>query len=106
MNIGEMNRQIQWKMPISNRNETGESWIEWVESNAVWAKVDFQDGDEKGKEGRDTDITTVIFSTYYNDGIDNTYRVVYGSDEYEILSIQTGDNKMFMDVLAKRYETA
>jgi SPP1 family predicted phage head-tail adaptor len=108
MNIGEMNKRIAWKMPVKNRNETGEQYYEWVTSNEVWAEVDSQmsGSDEKEQQGRDTDITTVIFRTYYNQAVHNTWRIVYGSDEYEIINFTTEGNKMFMEIEAKRYETA
>lgn len=104
--IGEMNKQVQFKMPVKKRNETGEQIKEWVTSNAVWAKVTFKksENEEKNYSEKKTDIATVVFAMYFNEATRPTWRILHGNDEYEILNVLTQPDSMFMEVEARRYE--
>lgn len=104
--IGELNKEVFFKMPTFSRDNTGDSIEKWVTSSARWAKIETSQAasDEKEMSGKKTDVNTVVISMYYNEGVMPTWRVLHGSREYEILSILPDEDEFFMEIEATLYD--
>ncbi len=104
MQIGAMNKQVQFMMPSKSRDSTGDQLEQWLTSSSIWANVNFlAQSDEQEITDKKTDVAQVIFTMYYNEATRPTWKILYNSDEYEILNVLTSDN-MFMQIEARRYE--
>jgi SPP1 family predicted phage head-tail adaptor len=105
--IGEMRERVNFMNPITSRDsDTGEQLSSWVESSSIWSAVEEHraGSDEKEQQGRKTAIDKVTFTMYFNSSVKPTWRVKYGSKQYEIKAIQPDHDQMFMNIKAENTE--
>ena len=89
--------------PLFSRHaETNEPIRTFLTSSAVWASMEWQSAGSGEKEmaGRKTELVRVIFQMHYNESVKHNWRVKFGSQEFEIDSIQESQNLMFMTIEA------
>ena len=101
-----MNKEVFFKMPIKSRDDTGDTLLEYVFSDKVWAKIEYRSAGsgEDDVTAKKTDIDTVVFTMWYNEAMRTTWRIMHGTKEFEIITIKRHNNLMFMEVKAKRYK--
>lgn len=85
MNIGELDRRIVIESPERSRDEYGEELLTWSTYRTVWAKVDWNGGNEKEELQRITAMAKVIFFIRNLDiAITKNLRILYQSKYYYV----------------------
>jgi len=88
--IGELRHRIKFLNPIQGRDEdTGSEIKTFIESNEVWAKVEFKPigSDEKLEADKLTPVTAANVTIRYVSGITSEMEIVHDGLNYKILSV-------------------
>lgn len=92
MNIGALDRKITIQTPTNVvSSTTGERNQTWDTLESVWATVTYPKGSTERVEGQDqarvTAITPVEFTIYYRTDVNETMRILWDSEYYDIQRI-------------------
>lgn len=88
--IGELRHRIKFLNPIQGRDEdTGSEIKTFIESNEVWAKMEFKPigSDEKLEADKLTPMTAADVTIRYVSGITSEMEIVHDGLNYKILSV-------------------
>jgi SPP1 family predicted phage head-tail adaptor len=88
MNIGRLDRKIEIYTGTETKNSQGESVDTWAVFHSAFAKVQKKSGGEQVEGQKETATNKVNFNIRFFDGINETMRVLYDSNYYDILEIQ------------------
>lgn len=93
MQIGRLRQRITLQRQHYRQNDYGASIAEWQDIATVWAEVKPLTGREFFTAQQiQSEITTQI-TIRYLDNIDTTGRVLFGSHQYEILSVMNSQER-------------
>ena len=88
MNIGALDRKIMIKYPLSVRDSFGRDSVTWTELGSFWSTMKYptnaQGRSEGLEQGRETATIPVEFTIWYVNTIDETMRVEFEGDVFEI----------------------
>lgn len=93
MNIGRLDRKITIESYTTAVNAIGEDVGTWSTYHTAAAAISKGTGLEKPEGGKVTATNKVRFKIRYFAGIDETMRVVYNSNYYDIHEIQELDRE-------------
>ena len=88
MNIGRLDRKIVIESYTSAKNEQGESVSSWTTYHTAFAGVMKDGGTDREEASKTTATQKVKFKIRFFDGINETMRVLYNSNYYDITQIQ------------------
>ncbi len=78
-----MDRRITIQQPTVSYNDYNEQITSWSTFATVWANVKRQSAREIWAAGKTAEVDAV-FTIRYMSGIDETFRIVFDSENYEI----------------------
>lgn len=93
MNIGRLDRKITIEERTPSANTTGEVEFTWSTYTTLWAEVMPVRGNDRFEQMRNTNTTVKRFKVRYTSGLDESMRVVYNSQNYDILEIAELDRE-------------
>lgn len=93
MNIGRLDRAITIEQKVESTNVIGEKVASWTTYHTAFASVQRVGGSEREEGDRTTATRKVKFKIRYFAGIDETMRVVYDGNQYDITEIQELDRE-------------
>lgn len=99
--IGKLNRRIKFSVPLQGRDTVyGGEYDTYIESEEVWAGVEFQEvgSNEKHIADQLTARTNAVFSIRYKTGLNTDMRIVYGGLFFEILSLLPDVKRCYMKI--------
>jgi len=91
MNIGHMDRRIALQSTTLTTNDYGQRVASWATYATVWASIKYKRGSEKVTDDQVGSTQTVDFTIRYStdvSGVKASHRLVYNSQNYEILYVQ------------------
>jgi len=91
MNIGHMDRRIALQSTTLTTNDYGQRVASWATYATVWASIKYKGGSEKVTDDQVGSTQTVDFTIRYStdvSGVKASHRLVYNSQNYEILYVQ------------------
>lgn len=98
MFIGKLDRRITIQSYTTAKNDYGEDIRTWSDYLTIWAGINFKRGNEVFEADQLTAVNEVKFVIRYNSNINETMRIVYESNNYDITFIEE-----FTDSSRKRY---
>ena len=90
MDVGELRHRITFLAPLQGRDPKSGAEIKTIiESDAVWAKVEFQEtkSDERLEADKITPMTTALVVIRFKSGITTEMDAVFNGLQYKILSV-------------------
>ena len=96
MNIGMMDRKISIEEFIEAADDYGQRIKTWKKKYDVWANIYYAGGTEDVEAEKLTAKNEVIFTIRYRIGIDETMRVLYNSNYYQINYIEERGRKNYL----------
>lgn len=94
-NIGHMDRKIIIQQQVTTKDTYGQDVATWENFKAVYAKIDDAAGSEGVQADQITATRTSMITIRYA-AVDETMRVLYDGDCYNIVSIQRPDRKGYL----------
>jgi len=90
LDTGALSERIEIQEPTEARNDYGEELITWAQVACVWANVAYTNaGNREAVFGdQETAVTRTVFTIWHRDGLTEKHRVVYASQNYDIMTIQ------------------
>ena len=91
MNIVHMDRRIALQSTTLTTNDYGQRVASWATYATVWASIKYKAGSEKVTDDQVGSTQTVDFTIRYStdvSGVKASHRLVYNSQNYEILYVQ------------------
>ena len=86
MQSARLDKKITLQQPTTAQDAYGEVDVTWGDYGEVWASVKTQSGREIFSAGKVAEVDAV-FKIRYVSSLDETWRIVYGSRNYDIKSI-------------------
>jgi SPP1 family predicted phage head-tail adaptor len=86
--IGKFNRRILIQKVAIVTGATGQPIEQWETYRQKWAKLSYEGGSEKFEADKETAINVVKFMIRYEATITEQMKVVYDSNDYDILYIE------------------
>lgn len=85
--IGQLDRRIEIQSPTSTRTATGGVDVTWTALYRCFAAVSYPlTGNQEDVEGDQSVATTrVTFTIRYRDGMDETMRILYSGEYYDLM---------------------
>lgn len=104
--IGRMNRRIQFMIPITSRDAMGGEVHSWLQSNSVFASVEYRrvGSDEKVIGDRPTAVTAAIVTVRYQPVVYPKMRLIYAGFEWEIESVLHDSHRRYTTMECKQYK--
>lgn len=100
-NSGSFRHRITFQHYDTIENEMGDSVQAWVDFKTVWAGVSNLSGREYFAAMQVQAEKTVVFKIRYIEGIDETMRILFGRNSYDIKSIDNVKyGNKFMEIKA------
>ena len=110
MNIGALDRYVTIEYPLRSQSSTiGEVTDTWTTLASVYATVTYPTStttrSEGNEQGRETTVTPVEFIIWWRTDVNESMRVLYDSEYYNIMRInKVGQrNEMLKLVTEKKY---
>ena len=104
--IGRMRHRVYFLAPTSAIDIIGGETYVWVSGNECWAHVEgmMPGSQDSVIADRITNVNSSIATMRYNSLIDPQYKMVYGGDEWEILSILPDIHKAYMSLEVRLFD--
>lgn len=100
MQSARLDRKITLQQSITTQDTYGEPDVTWSDYADVWAEVRTQSGREIFSAGKVAEVDA-IFKIRYISSLDETWRIVYGSRNYDIKSIKELGRQDGLEILAR-----
>jgi len=102
ISINNFQEYIMYRQPARLKSDKGQVKEIWTDYRKALVEIVQTNNDER-KEGDRINLPgTLIINAHYDSGINTTFRVVYGTDIYNITSITPVQNRLFMVVRADK----
>jgi SPP1 family predicted phage head-tail adaptor len=101
MRAGELDRKIRLERLTSTQNDYGEPVESWVLIAEVWASRAVLSGREMYEGDQIAAEALYRFRMYYRTDLDNTCRIVYGSQNYNIKAVSEIGRREGLEVVAQ-----
>ena len=100
LQIGQLDERITLRQYADATNDYAEPVTTWSDLATVWTRVEYlnKGNAENVESGQPTVFQTVAFTIRHRTDVDEKMRVMYGSDEHDILSISTIGRKQFLKI--------
>ena len=107
MNPGRLDRRIALRYPVETRDAGGGVVTAWVQSALVWAQWSPQSGREIQQAGQKLALAVGTFRVRYRATIVATWRILFGSDVYELAAppVEVG-RREYMDLVVRALPAA
>lgn len=103
MQAGRLDRRIQLQSYTTTQDGYGQPVETWSTYATVWATVRDQSGREFLESAQIDGQTATMFTIRYRSDVAYQHRILYGSDYYDIRSIQyPEDRKRYVTIMAVR----
>jgi SPP1 family predicted phage head-tail adaptor len=79
--------RIKIQSPVATQDDFGGTVISWVDFATVWSEVASAAGREKEIAAQLRSVQTFIITIRHLAGLDETMRVVHGTDVFDIVAI-------------------
>ena len=104
INPGNFLESITWMQPTAEKDKFGQTRRTFAEDGLCFAQVLPVSLEEMPIAGRVQYSTSFTFTTYNNSAVNSKYQVKWNEETYNILRIETLNNKTFMRVTAAKEE--
>ncbi len=101
-----MDRRVTIQSFSTAANDRGEPIKTWSTVTTVWAMVEWKRANEDVESGKETVVNNVIFTIRYRT-MDETMRIVFDSENYDIKSIEEMTDrgrKRYLRIVTERAE--
>lgn len=98
--IGSMDRRITLKGYTSAADAYGQMVKTWATGSVVWAAVEVVSGTEGQDNQAELSRRRLKFTIRYKSGVDETYRIVYEGNDYDIISVAEIGRRRYMEIIA------
>lgn len=103
---GTMDRIISIYQVNNTKQPNGEDILTPQKIQDVWAAIDYDTGQQGGKEedagGKLTDFTGITFTVRYLDYLTPKHYLAYAGDDYDIYAIEEVGRRQFTRIKATR----
>jgi SPP1 family predicted phage head-tail adaptor len=103
--IGRMNAKMQVHYAVQTLNAYGEREESWSSLGTFWTRVEYGSEKEQPQSGQNTVMSEVRFWLRNTNQINETQRVYFNSRLYDIEGITITDDRQYMQLLCKQYDT-
>lgn len=100
--IGRLDRRITIQTPTETQDSYGEPVITWSDLTTVWASVT-PSSSQTGEQFEADQVhaqRASVFRIRFNRNVTEKHRIVYDSDNYDILQIVEGGRREWQDITA------
>lgn len=87
LDVGELNRRVTIRQYTESENARGEVEKTWSDLATVFAKLDYSPATESMEAGKETVFGMVAFLIRYRADMNETMKVRFDSEDYDIKSI-------------------
>lgn len=102
MDVGQLDKRVTIERKVGTRDSSGAQRDEWQKLKTVWANVRFERGMEAIRNGKDTAVKRASVRIRKRKDIDESMRVIYAKQAYQIHSIlPVGDGRDFVDLVVE-----
>lgn len=102
MDVGKLDKRITIERKEATKNAAGEKVNNWVKVKTVWANIRFERGMEAIRNGKDTAVRRASMRIRVRKDVDESMRVVYQRQAYNIHSVlPVDDGRTFMDLVVE-----
>ncbi len=102
ISLSEFNELIMFRKPDREKTSKGQVKESWIDYRKALVSID-QSGNSEKKEGKRMNLPgTLSIAGHYESGIDTTFRILWNSVEYNILSITPDQHKRYMEIVAEK----
>jgi SPP1 family predicted phage head-tail adaptor len=104
--IGELKQRIDIEQKSESQDAFGEPTFSWSTLDTVWAKVEMETriGSEEQLADKKTNVKPTFFTIRLRSDINETNRISYRSQTYQILNIAEVQDRTFNVIEAVKYE--
>ena len=102
--IGELDNRVTLRQAHTTIDSFGQAVEEWLDEAEVLAKVSWSATGESEKEsgGKTTVFQLVQFDIRHRSDVAETWRVAFGGDEFDIVSIAILGRNRFLSISAQK----
>ena len=100
MQAGKLDRRITIQSPTSTRDGAGQPVEAWALLATVWARVEHLRGKEPFQGQEFNAQRTSVFTIRYRTDLDETMRIIFDGDTYDILAIAEKGRREGLEITA------
>jgi len=110
LDIGAMDQLVYLMTSTKTTNSTGEQVETWATpEEGMWARIEYTLQSDEGMRGEDQQVVAyniVKFTVRYGLTIDETMRLSYNSNEYDIKAISEIGRQRFLVITAEKRDNS
>ena len=99
INTGDMDRMVLLKQPVKSKTKAGAPDNTYSTYDTVWAKREAMNISEELAGRRISVLEKYRYTIYYDSGVNESFRLVDDSVNYNILSVDPLKGKIFMELI-------
>jgi len=102
ISVKDFNELIMFRQPARVKSDKGQVKETWSDYRKALVKI-VESGNDEKEEGERMNLPGVLtISGHYDSGVKNTFRIIWNTVEYNIISIAPIQNRRFMILRADR----
>lgn len=100
--LSDFDELIMFRKPYRDKSSKGQVKETWTDYRKALVSID-QSGNVEKKEGKRMNLPgSLSIAGHYDSGVDTTFRILWNSEEYNILSITPDQHRRYMEITAEK----